>query len=560
MNDHRSRVLAVLATAVLAAVAAAQGVPNPDLDLVHHVLRRSTCGPTKALVAQLTDPIGSTPLQKVQAYIQEQLNPSAASDPFWPYGSQAVQQMVPPGGVLNLPAAVGGTALKVSVDSAQLAYGLDSKWQLREVMGQFWDRHFNTGLFTQKAYFSALPYGGTVDDYVWFFEWQANDWYRQNALTTFDELLKFTAKHVTMEVYLSMVHNVAPVPNEDFARELLELYTVSPEMPQAGGATIQNYDQSDIEKVARVLTGWSVDPANQYAFVFNDSDHVYSPTPTTLFMVSGSPITLPLVVSPNGEAEGLRLFRALAGRVATSHFVCQKMINYFIAEEAPGAFATLLANMKVAWGPLGDIKAVLSVLLTSNEFLGTTNHLRKARIPLEAVLAQARGMSGTIPIDPGTSLPVPTCFWNSDIALIAMGQPLLAYPAPNGFPTANAAQMSPSVALERVKLANTDLFVVSPQNLAFDVVALVQSQLQPAQYQNFVAVNRVLLKTLYGSNWSQADEVALASVMAGVVAYINTLGTGAFAPPFDPNNPNHYWAVLSAAAVTAMGMTQSGLR
>lgn len=562
MNNRRFPMFSALATTVLVTIAAAQGVPDPDLDRAHHVARRLGFGVTPALVADLSTPSGATtPLQKVQDYIQQQLHPAAAMDPFWPYGSQSVRDMVMPGGALGLPAAIGSAVLKVDVDSAQLAYAMASKWQLREVMGQFWERHFNTALIQQKYFFAGATGAVTPEDYCWWFEWQANDWYRQNALTTFHDLLRFTSQHASMMVYLHMPQNVAGTPNEDYARELCELYTMSPELPVPGGAPIPNYEQKDIEEIARVLTGWSVDPANQFAFVFNSTNHSYPTTAATLFTISGSPVTLPLPTAPNGDAEGLRLLRTLAGRPATADFICRKLIAHFVAEDvadAPGS--TLLANMKGVWGMFGDIKAVLNVLFTSNEFLGNANHLRKARIPLEAVVAPARALDATLPIDPVTTLPVATCLWTLDLELLAMGQSLLTYPAPNGFSTAVAAQMSPSIALERARLGTQGAFGTPSTNLHYDVVTLVHSLLPAAQWQNFVAVDRVLLGALYGSNYSAADEVQVAAVVAGAVAYINNFGTGALAGPFDANNQDHYWAVVNCAAACAAGMTQSGLR
>jgi hypothetical protein len=556
---NRSRVWPVLVTIAFAAPVAAQGVPNPDLDRTYHALRRATWGPTQPLVQQLLSPIGSTPLQKLQAYLQQQLAPTAASDPFWPYGSQAVRDMVQPGGVLGLPASLGPQVLKINVDSAQLAYGLDSMWQLRDVLGQVWEKFFNTSLISQKFYFaSATP---NPDDYVWFLEWQANEFYRQNALTTFHDLLRFTAQHASMMIYLHMPQNVVGTPNEDFAREVLELFTMGRELPQPSGPPIQNYDQSDVEKVARVLTGWSVDPNNQYAFVFNSVDHDYPTTAHTLFAVSGSPVTLPLPVAPDGIVEGLRLLRQLAGRPATADFVCRRLIDTFVGEDAADApGSTLLANMKAAWGQLGDLRGVMNVLLTSNDFLGTSWHDHKACIPQEAVLRMARGMGAQIPLDAVTGLPVPTCLWTTDAQLLAMGQSLLSYGAPNGFPTYVAAQLSPSIALERAKLGALSLFSNAALNLKYDVVGFVQAQLQPAQYQDFLAVNDVLLGSLYGSHYSLHDETQLAAVMAGAVAWINLFGTGPLTPPFNPNLPAHYLAVVATSASAAMGLTQSGLR
>ena len=541
----------------------AQGIPSPDVDRAHHVLRRVTFGPTPDLVARLTaPPSGATPLQEVQTYLAEQLAPTA-TDPHWPYGSQDVQNMVQPGGWLGVPASPspGVPFNKVITDGTQLMYALDSKWQLREVMAQFWERHFNTHLFGASFYFNQYLTGTqTTDDYAWYFEWEANNEYREKALGSFHQLLDFTTKHVSMVVYLHLYENVITAPgqepNEDYARELLELYTMGQKWNQGGGVFVDNYDQDDIETVARILSGWNVDPTNDFTFVFNGADHDAGPKPT-LFVDSGVPFDLP--AGTFGQAEGDALLLELAGREATKDFICRKLIDYFLADGAADVETNLLNAMKGAWGATGDIAAVLNELFTfGGVFLDPTSPyvLDRARLPLEAVLAPPRAFGATI--DSTTPFDALNSLLNTGASLEFMGQSLLNYPAPNGFPQASLLQHSPSAAIERLALGAVSLFEVPiavppappiKPSLEYDVVQHVVTLPNPLDPR---AIAKRLLELQFGSNYTLADEDALILTMGNAVLF---LGANPLAP-----TPQEYDTIVRCAAVTAMGMAQGGIR
>lgn len=552
-----------------AAPVAAQGVPNPDLDRAHHVLRRITFGPTPDLVNELANPAAPlTPLQAVSAYISEQLAPSAAQDPYWPYGGFEVMRWCSPGSTfgLEIPAspAPGVAFDQFQAKGTQLAYALSSKWQLREVMAQFWERHFNTHLVGSKAYFNAYPSSATTADaHAWFFEWEANNYYRDNALGTFYDLLDYTSTHATMVVYLHMYRNIVQTPgvdepNEDYARELLELYTMGPEM-----SGVPNYDQSDIETVASILSGWSIDESNGFAFTFNGGDHDTRPKPT-MFSVSGAPYPLP--PGTTGQAEGDQLLMHLAGRTATADFVCRKLMDYFLGDGAAAAEPALLASMIGAWGASGDITAVLTVLLDINgpfgNLTGPNSYVGvRARLPLEAVLAPPRAFGAALDPDAVDYLSLTTTWLN----LEAMGQVLLQYPAPIGFPQSSAAQLSPSAAMLRFR--NAAMSLVSSQlppsmSLEYDIGGSLFAALQPTPYDP-VLVSKEIIERLHGTRYSANDELAVRIAMANMVSLINqeyaVAGSGATVNVLSPTD-EEYERITRAGVIVAMGMSQGAIR
>src|SRR5216684_1872586 len=127
------------------------------------------------------------------------------------------------------------TRLGREAAARMLLRALYSPWQLREQMTWFWMNHFN--VFQYKANLRVL-----VADY----EERA---IRPHALGRFRELLGATARHPAMLIYLDNAQNAASRINENYARELMELHTLGVD----GG-----YTQRDVQELARVLTGFSV--------------------------------------------------------------------------------------------------------------------------------------------------------------------------------------------------------------------------------------------------------------------------------------------------------------
>ena len=74
---------------------------------------------------------------------------------------------------------------------------------------------------------------------------------RSNALGNFKSLIKAIAKSPAMLVYLGNQYSTAAIPNENFARELMELFTM-------GKVPTQNYTEDDIKAASYVLSGWRV--------------------------------------------------------------------------------------------------------------------------------------------------------------------------------------------------------------------------------------------------------------------------------------------------------------
>ena len=136
--------------------------------------------------------------------------------------------------------------------------GIYSTRQLQTVLGEFWENHFTTDedklrdliRNARNRYgFRILGSNTAARMHSATLEFEEYDFFRNNALGYFGDLLMSSAASVPMLVYLDNILNFAAEPNENYAREILELHSLGVD---------NGYTQTDIEQVARVFTGWTV--------------------------------------------------------------------------------------------------------------------------------------------------------------------------------------------------------------------------------------------------------------------------------------------------------------
>lgn len=288
---------------------------------------------------------------------------------------------------------------------ATLLRMLYSKWQLRERMVDFWTNHFN--IHAEKG---DNAYRKPTDDLLVI---------RKHALGKFSDLVRASAKSAAMLGYLNNDVNKKGVPNENYARELMELHT----MGVHGG-----YTQQDIKEVARCLTGWTVEdrkilrrltddgPSDAVGtgvdkFAFRSSDHDANPK-----------IVLGRKISAEGSSEGDQVIDIVSHHPATADFICGKLCRYFLGDERHPAHA---AAAKAFLSSDGDIKTVLRAILTE-ENLKTARPLAKRPIDFLASAIRSVGAES----DGGKAI---------QVHLEKMGQPLFGWPMPDGYPDKTAA-------------------------------------------------------------------------------------------------------------------------
>ncbi len=357
-----------------------------------HLLNRISFGPTPEEVTAI-DQMG------YDAYLEQQLNPEQIDD-------GATDALIRPyNAVLNLPLATLWRLANLEYRLTTALYGaailraLHSKRQLLERMVEFWSDHFNVAgeeiLLPMARYY--------------------NRDIRNNALGNFRALLLATAKSPAMLIYLDNYVNIAEHPNENYARELLELHTMGAD---------NGYTEADVENVARAFTGWTTSEESGYQFWFNTSQH-----DSDTKQVLGQ--TLP---AGRGIEDGLHIIDMLVRHPATAQYISRKLCIKFVSDQPPQSLVDSTAAVFQAND--GEIKPVLRHLFTSNAFKAAAG--QKLRRPFTFYIAALRAAGASI-INLGSSYE----------HLQVLGQPPYAWLPPNGYPATATPWMTTNGLLAR---------------------------------------------------------------------------------------------------------------
>lgn len=135
--------------------------------------------------------------------------------------------------------------------------GIYSKRQLQTVLAEFWDNHFTTDYDKVATFFEDLRNSNaqtamTVDEaaaQAAQVEYEEYQFFYDHALGNFGDLLLYSATSPSQLIYLDNVLNRKGAPNENYAREILELF---------GFGVDNRYNQTDIEQLAKCFTGWTI--------------------------------------------------------------------------------------------------------------------------------------------------------------------------------------------------------------------------------------------------------------------------------------------------------------
>jgi uncharacterized protein (DUF1800 family) len=277
----------------------------------------------------------------ISNYLEQQLTLPAAVDAALEAEIQAKFPLVlqtPPDLLAGFPDNIFNVAIEM-ISATQYRQTF-SKRQLFEVMVEFWSDHFNIHLVNGL--------GPTLKPY------DDRQVIRLHALGNFRDLLHASAKSGAMQFYLDNFLNQAVAPNENYARELMELHTLGVD----GG-----YTETDVKEVARCFTGWSLrfpgDPGGDYGeFVFQPGIH-----DDLGKQVLGNPIA-----AGGGQTDGEQVLDMLAAHPSTATFIATKLCQRFISDTPPQAAIDAVATAFT--DSLGDIKDTLRALFETPAFLG----------------------------------------------------------------------------------------------------------------------------------------------------------------------------------------------
>lgn len=321
--------------------------------------------------------------------------------------------------------------------------------QLLEVMADFWYNHFNIS--------------ATKNQCLQFIPVYERENIRKNSLNNFEDLLLSTAKSPAMLLYLDNFSSSGTNElfvnfnkrnsnkkqnnnglNENYARELMELHTLGVD----GG-----YTQSDVTEVARILTGWTIYPLNDYApganfkkmlekFKDKFSEKGFVREGDFLFAANRHDSKEKIVLGRKfkeggGYEEGVELLKMLATHTSTAKFISKKLALKFVSDNPPQSLIDKMTQTFLS--TKGNIKQVLITMATSSEFWSKDALREKIKSPFELAISAVRILHADI------KRPMALNNW-----ITTMGQKIYFYQAPTGFPDNAAYWVNTGALLNRM--------------------------------------------------------------------------------------------------------------
>ena len=222
---------------------------------------------------------------------------------------------------------------------------LATKRPLEEKLTLFWHGHFATG--NNKVRDARMMQ-------------QQNEMLRAKASGALRDLLVGILKDPAMLMFLDNGENIKTRPNENFGRELLELFTMG----------VGHYTERDVREAARAFTGWTNDAL---AFRFDQAQHDFGEK---------------TFLGRTGPLDGEDIIDTILAQPATGEFVAAKLYRFFVREDVPGAVATDLGRTFRASGY--QIKPLLKRIFLSRDFYSPPAVATQIKTPVHLVVSTYR--------------------------------------------------------------------------------------------------------------------------------------------------------------------------
>ncbi|HKZ84516.1 MAG TPA: DUF1800 domain-containing protein [Anaerolineae bacterium] len=399
--------------------------PLPSLEVI--ALNRLAFGPRPGDLETFRA-LGPTDDARLQAYVDQQLNPAAIDDSACDARIAAADlpslNMTLPQLWSNYYRAEGADQKKPAKDvrAATLIRAVYSQRQLLEVLVDFWRNHFNV--------------------YAWDDSYASSTWahydrdvIRAHALGNFRQMLEAVATSTAMLYYLDNYVNQDGGPNENYARELFELHTLGAE--NYLGVGDQNavpgypnnpigYVDDDVYEATRCFTGWRVNdgsssaPRDDGTFLYYEAWHDrFQKTVLGKYIQEHQP----------AMKDGRDVLDTLAAHPGTARFICRKLCRRLIGDDPPQSVVDAAAAVFTAQQNAPDqLKQVVRAIALSPEFRTTWG--QKIKRPFEAAVSMLRAVNAEFGLPPDE---------NFQHYYSRMGQPLFERRTPDGYPDVRTA-------------------------------------------------------------------------------------------------------------------------
>jgi uncharacterized protein (DUF1800 family) len=274
---------------------------------------------------------------------------------------------------------------------------------IREKLTLFWHGHFTTKFVVDEPMPAQLIY-------------KQNKLFRDSHQGNFKKLVENIILDPAMLIFLNGNGSNKKAPNENFSRELLELYTCG----------IGNYTETDVKEGARVFSGWYVSiysdegtPPGVYVPFFVPENHdTYSKTYLGRSIPATTQNTQEAVLK--NEIKYLVDIIHTERKGAVARFICEKLYRFFVYSSSENPPSDVIADMMEIFSRDWEIKPVLMALLQSQHFFDTKNRSVQIKTPAETVV----GITAHFDVDGE---------WKEWV-MVTMGQELLNPPNVAGWP------------------------------------------------------------------------------------------------------------------------------
>jgi uncharacterized protein (DUF1800 family) len=368
-------------------------------------------------------PLGSESARVMQlmrratlGYTSAQLE-SALSDGFDKTVDRLVESKAVEPPLLAAASTPGGRFAVGQLQQWWIDHMLTTTTPFAERMTLFWHGHFTS------------DYRKTADDT--FMYWQNLTW-RRMAMTDLRSMLMEVTTDPAMLRYLDLATSTGQSPNENYSRELMELFTMG-----AG-----NYTEDDVRESAKALAGWVVAPPDSFATVVVDpttnvtrSLPVYTAQKTGVFNPRRAFKGSVTYLGKTGPLDAQGVIDRILQQPATAALIASKVAQHFVAGSPSTAYVNRLADQFRS--SRYDLKTLMRAVFTSPEFSAAQSYRTLVKAPTELMVHAARALNAN-----GLSKLIAN-------AGSGMGQTLFDPPDVSGWPN-NESWISSNTVVERV--------------------------------------------------------------------------------------------------------------
>ena len=240
---------------------------------------------------------------------------------------------------------------------------------LQEKIALFWHGVFATGL-------AKVLHEKTMLNQI--------DMLRQYGLGSFRDLLARLARDPAMIFWLDNNFNHKDAINENWGRELLELFAMG-----VGRDGKENYTEADVQEAARAFTGWTIDDDNVASIPYGKTPWLFR------YDAGDHDDGVKTFLGETGNFNGDDIINIICRQPATARFVSRHLYNFFVADDVPvpawqntpPADPAAIALLEAEYFRSGyDIRAMLRTLFTADFFKSETARFARVKSPAEVVV------------------------------------------------------------------------------------------------------------------------------------------------------------------------------